>query len=329
MIKKCVGCGAILQDNNPLIEGYTTVLTNDLCKRCFRMKNYGEYEFVTKDNLEYVKILNNIKNKSCLVLYIVDLLAIPKDITKIKEYVGDNEIILILNKKDVLPYKIKDEKLISYFKNYNIFKDIIVISANKNYNLDLLYSKINKPLVYVVGNTNAGKSTLINKLIKNYSIDKEPSITISPMPSTTLNEIEINLNKFTLIDTPGLVDNGNVLNYVKEEMVKKLIPKQEIKTRTYQLKHKESLIVDTLFRLDYLNDFKNSFTFFISNDIDIKKISSKKNLELKDKHIKKIKVCIREDICINGLGFIKVIDPCEVNIYIDKDIDVYTRKSLI
>ena len=98
MIKKCVGCGAILQDNNPLIEGYTTVLTNDLCKRCFRMKNYGEYEFVTKDNLEYVKILNNIKNKSCLVLYIVDLLAIPKDITKIKEYVGDNEIILILNK---------------------------------------------------------------------------------------------------------------------------------------------------------------------------------------------------------------------------------------
>ena len=149
------------------------------------------------------------------------------------------------------------------------------------------------------------------------------------MPSTTLNEIEINLNKFTLIDTPGLVDNGNVLNYVKEEMVKKLIPKQEIKTRTYQLKHKESLIVDTLFRLDYLNDFKNSFTFFISNDIDIKKISSKKNLELKDKHIKKIKVGIREDICINGLGFIKVIDPCEINIYIDKDIDVYTRKSLI
>ena len=129
----------------------------------------------------------------------------------------------------------------------------------------------------------------------------------------------------------GTVGGGvyKLVQRQKEEMVKKLIPKQEIKTRTYQLKHKESLIVDTLFRLDYLNDFKNSFTFFISNDIDIKKISSKKNLELKDKHIKKIKVGIREDICINGLGFIKVIDPCEVNIYIDKDIDVYTRKSLI
>ena len=106
MIKKCVGCGAILQDNNPLIEGYTTVLTNDLCKRCFRMKNYGEYEFVTKDNLEYVKILNNIKNKSCLVLYIVDLLAIPKDITKIKEYVGNNEIIVLSKSyiKSLIPF---------------------------------------------------------------------------------------------------------------------------------------------------------------------------------------------------------------------------------
>ena len=125
--KKCMGCGVILQDENVLQEGYTTSLENDICSRCFRMKNYGEYEFVTKDNLEYVKILNNIKNKSCLVLYIVDLLVIPKDITKIKEYVGDNEIILILNKKDVLPYKIKDEKLISYFKNYNIRAYIIYV----------------------------------------------------------------------------------------------------------------------------------------------------------------------------------------------------------
>ena len=40
--------------------------------------------------------------------------------------------------------------------------------------------------VYLVGNTNAGKSTLINKIIDNYSIDKA-EITISSMPSTTLN----------------------------------------------------------------------------------------------------------------------------------------------
>lgn len=48
MIKKCIGCGAILQDNNPLIEGYTTVLTNDLCKRCFRMKIMASMSLLQK-----------------------------------------------------------------------------------------------------------------------------------------------------------------------------------------------------------------------------------------------------------------------------------------
>ena len=51
--------------------------------------------------------------------------------------------------------------------------------------------------------------------------------------------------------------------------------------------------------------------------------------ELKDKDVKNIKIGVREDICINGLGFIKVVDPCNITIYIDKNIDVYKRKSLI
>ena len=42
--KKCLGCGILLQDENILQEGYTTSLENDICQRCFRMKNYGEYQ---------------------------------------------------------------------------------------------------------------------------------------------------------------------------------------------------------------------------------------------------------------------------------------------
>ena len=114
-----------------------------------------------------------------------------------------------------MPYKIKDEKLISYFKNYNIFKDIIVISANKNYNLDLLYSKINKPLVYVVGNTNAGKSTLINTLF-------DENITVSHYRNTTLDFIEINKDNLTIIDSPGFdtkVITERSKNILKEKII--------------------------------------------------------------------------------------------------------------
>ena len=60
MIKKCSGCGVVLQDENMLQEGYTTSLENDVCQRCFRMRNYGEYQVVAKTNEEYIDILKVI-----------------------------------------------------------------------------------------------------------------------------------------------------------------------------------------------------------------------------------------------------------------------------
>ena len=334
MNKKCIGCGAILQDNNKLIEGYTTSLNNDLCMRCFRMKNYGEYEFVTKSNDEYINMLKEVGLKKDLVLYVVDLLSIPKDINKIKEYLKENDIVLVLNKKDALPLSIKDEKLINYFKEQNLlFKDILVVSGLKNYNLDELmeciYKNKTSENIYVVGNTNAGKSTLINRIIKDYVLDSDGEITISPLPSTTLNEIKIRVNDFYLIDTPGLVDSGNILNYLDTKLIKKVSCKKEIKTRTYQIKNGQSLIIDGFLRIDYNGEYKNSFTFFISNDIGIKKIQTKNHSDLKNMSFQNIKIRPHNDLVINGLGFIKIIDEANITIYKNKDIEVFTRKSII
>ena len=93
MIKYCKGCGVRLQDNNVLLEGYTNNLSKDLCKRCFRLKNYGEYEIVTKSNDEYIEIIKDIGKTKSLVLYVIDLISLPKNITKIKEYLKNNESI--------------------------------------------------------------------------------------------------------------------------------------------------------------------------------------------------------------------------------------------
>ena len=245
MNKKCKGCGVVLQDNNILLEGYTNDLTNDFCQRCFRMKNYGEYEFVAKSNEEYIDILKSIGTKNALVLYVVDVLSVPKNLNQIKEYLLNNDIILVLNKIDLLPKSVGESKIISYFEPYN-FLDIIPISAEKNYNIVMLLNKIKKQHkkrdVYVVGNTNAGKSTLVNKIINNHSIENS-NITISPMPATTLNEIKIKFNDFYLIDTPGLFDQGNILNFVEKDIIKKLSPKKEIKPKTYQIKKEQALII--------------------------------------------------------------------------------------
>lgn len=334
VLKRCKGCGVILQDQNLLQEGYTTNLENDICQRCFRMKNYGEYQVVTKSNDEYLNILKGVGETKDLVLYIADLLNLEEDIETIRELIP-NKMILVLNKKDVLPKSVKEEKLIKYLENKGInFEEVIVISVNKNLNIDYLLKRIKyyqtSKNVYVVGHTNAGKSSLINKLISNYSSNNQ-ELTMSPLPSTTLNLVKIDINDhLSLIDTPGLVDNGSILNRVDASMVKKISPRKEIKPRTYQLRKNQSIIIEDLIRIDYVEGEKNSFTLFVSNDLKVKRLLNLfNNDELKDKNKFTYEMKYDEDLVINGLGFVKIVNKGIVDVYIDKDIDVYTRRSLI
>ena len=106
--KKCLGCGVVLQNDNILKIGYTPNLDNDYCMRCFKVKNYGEIETITGNREEYINILKNVSKTKDLVLYIVDILNIRENLDDIKEYLN-NDIILVLNKRDVLPKSIKYE----------------------------------------------------------------------------------------------------------------------------------------------------------------------------------------------------------------------------
>ena len=332
--KHCEGCGVLLQDQNVLQEGYTTSLENNICQRCFRMKNYGEYQVVTKSNEEYLNILKTVSETKDLVLYVTDLLNLEKDIGEIRRLIP-NKMILVLNKKDVFPKSVKESKLIQYLESENIhFEEVIVVSVSKNYNMDYLLKRIKfhqtSKNVYVVGHTNAGKSSLINKILENYS-DKTQELTMSPLPSTTLNTVTIEVNDYlTLIDTPGLVDVGSILNHVSEKMVKKISPKKEIKPRTYQLRKNQSLLIEDMVRIDYVEGDKNSFTLFISNDLKVKRLLNLiHNDEMKDKNRVTYQVKYDEDLVICGLGFIKIVNKGVIDLYIDKDVDSFMRKSLI
>ena len=332
--KKCLGCGVVLQDANILQDGYTTSIENDICQRCFRLKNYGEYQVVTKSNEEYVNILKGVAETKDLVLYVTDLLNLEKNLDQIRNLIP-NKMILVLNKKDALPKSVKETKLINYLESMNIhFEEVIVISANKNYNIDHLLRRIKfhqtSKNVYVVGHTNAGKSSLINKLIQNYS-DKVQELTMSPLPSTTLNTVSIEINDYlTLIDTPGLVENGSILNHVDEKMVKKISPRKEIKPKTYQLRKNQSIIIEDLIRIDYVEGEKNSFTVYVSNDLSVKRLLNSSNHNtLKDLNKITYQVKYDEDLAITGLGFVKIVDKCVIDVYVDKDVETYVRKSLI
>lgn len=320
-MKKCKGCGAFLQDSNDKFEGYTTNINNDLCERCFRIKNYNEYKLVEKNNIEFTNILKDINKTNDLVVLLVDLFNIPINLKEITEYLN-NDILLVLTKKDIFSYKIPDEKFLSY--NYGInYIDSLVVSSNKNYNFDLLYEKINKykksNKVYIVGYTNSGKSTLINKFVHNYS-KNNVNITTSNLPSTTLNTLEIVIDDdLTLVDTPGILDNSNI----DVNLLKKVIPKKEIKPITYQIHSKQYIYIEDIIKIESID---NNLTLYFSNDLKIER-KYKDNKKLLNEKIVRVKK--NEDIVISGIGFIKATNDEVIKINTKNSYLIYTRCSLI
>ena len=131
MSRKCIGCGAVFQFNNPLKPGFIEEENYSkaaLCKRCFRIKNYGDYQVIEKDKEDYQKIFDEIKLKKDLVLFLCDILTLDESLNYINNFSG--KVVLVITKKDLLPKSVKEYKLMDYIKkhyNLNIIDLLVVI----------------------------------------------------------------------------------------------------------------------------------------------------------------------------------------------------------
>lgn len=329
-MNKCRGCGVLLQNTDREKEGFSKFLDSRFCERCFRIKNYNEYKTLDKDGEYFLNIVKEIGNKDNLVVLVVDLFQIPKDFQEIVE-VLKNPILLVLTKRDLLPVSLYEERLKEYFKGLsNQIVDTVIISSNKNYHFDELMEDIRKYQteleVYVVGYTNAGKSSMINKILEDYT-KQIPDITVSMLPSTTMQKIEIKIDDdLVLIDTPGLLEKNSLLHNLSGEELKQVMPKKRINPISYQIKEKQTIFIDKYVRIDCSNE--NDLVFYFSNSLDISRVW-KDTDQLKELEKKSIKVSSKEDIVIKGLGFFKAMKEDRFDIYVVPGVDVYTRKSLI
>ncbi len=329
-MNNCRGCGALLQTLEPEKEGFTKSLDNRFCERCFRIKNYNEYKTLEKDGEDFFTIVKEIGNKENLVVLVVDLFQIPKDFKEIFEVLS-NPILLVLTKRDLLPVSLYEERIKEYFAGISSqIVDTIIISSNKNYHFDELINEIRNyqvgKEVYVIGYTNAGKSSMINKILEDYT-DELADITVSMLPSTTIQKIEIKIDDtLTLIDTPGLLEKNSLLHYLPGDELKKVMPRRIVNPISYQIKERQSIFIDKYVRIEC--EQENNLILYFSNDLNITRVR-KESEDLKHLERKKIKVSAKEDVVIKGLGFFKVMKDDSFDIYVIPGVDVYTRKSLI
>ena len=310
MNKICYGCGAKLQNDDKEKEGFipeNKINESFYCQRCFRLIHYGQ-NTISKTPKSINSIINSINKDNKYVLFLVDFITLNNDIIKIFKKIKKRKT-LVVSKCDIIPKNIRYENIIKVLREtYKINDDISLTSSVNNYGINalinyLFYEKINE--CYIVGESNSGKSTLINKIIDSTDSHLH-KITTSYIPNTTLDFIRLKLNdNLTIIDSPGFILDDKVnINVINKNNLKK-----QIKPKTYQMKKGEALKLENIY---FRFNENTSITLYMNNDINVKK--HYKNEEYSDK----IKTYINTDIVIKGLGFINIKEACEIEI---KNID--------
>ncbi|WP_066372045.1 ribosome biogenesis GTPase YqeH [Neobacillus fumarioli] len=361
----CIGCGVKIQTVHPEQIGYAppSALEKEtiICQRCFRLKHYNEIQDVQLTDDDFLKILNGIGAREALIVMIVDIFDFNGSwLPGLHRFVGNNKVLLVGNKVDLLPKSVKHHKLIHWMKTEaNELglrpDDVFLVSASKGWGIKETASAIDEYRsgkdVFVVGCTNVGKSTFINRIIKEVT-GEEDVITTSHFPGTTLDVIEIPLEDGrALTDTPGIINHHQMAHYVDKRHLKIITPKKEIKPMVYQLNEGQTLFFGGLSRLDYVSGGRRSFVCYISNELKIHRTKTENADLLYEKHIGEMLTPPRQeqldlfpklvkqeffikeaktDIVISGLGWITVNEPgAKVIVYVPKGVQALIRKSLI
>ncbi|WP_368895682.1 ribosome biogenesis GTPase YqeH [Priestia megaterium] len=362
---QCVGCGVEIQTERPDELGYApkSALEKEviICQRCFRLKHYNEVQDVSLTDDDFLKILNGIGQTDGLVVKVVDIFDFNGSwLPGLHRFVGNNKVLLVGNKADLLPKSIKKNKLIHWMKREAKelglkSVDVSLMSAQKGQGIREIAEAIEHYRegkdVYVVGCTNVGKSTFINAIIKEVTGEKD-IITTSQYPGTTLDMIDIPLdNGASLYDTPGIINHHQMAHYVDKRDLKLISPKKEIKPKVYQLNEGQTLYFGGLARLDYVQGGRKSLTCYVSNDLHIHRTKLEKADELYEKQAGELlqpprpeqmdefpelvahEFTIKNektDIVFSGLGWVTVNESgSKVVAHAPKGVGVFVRDSLI
>src|SRR5690606_14087653 len=259
------------------------------------LKNYNELQPVSLTDDDFLKILNGLGERKGLIVKIVDIFDFNGSwLPGLDRFVVSNDILLIANKADLLPKSVKQQKLINWMKQEAKKLglkpiDVLTVSAHKGTGVEEAMALIDKYRkgqdVYVVGSTNVGKSTFINRIIKQ-ATGQSDIITTSHFPGTTLDIIEIPLDdKRSLYDTPGIINHHQLAHYLNPADLKMIMPKKELKPRVFQLNAEQTLYIGGLARFDFIKGDRSSFTVHVANDLGIHRTKLENADALYEQHL--------------------------------------------
>lgn len=360
----CTGCGVPVQTDDPKRSGYVPPKALDrenvVCMRCFRIRHYNEVRETELTADDFRSVLLQISDTKALVVQVVDIFDLEGSwVRGMPRYIGDNPLLLVANKVDLLPRSVKLKRLEQWLrhslKEWGVKPvDVVLCSVKKGINLDLVVEKMeqhrNGRDVYIVGATNVGKSSLLNRLLQNYGDGEGDEITTSFYPGTTLGTIHIPLEgDREIVDTPGIVNEDRLSEQVSADDLRVIVPKQELHPKVYQLNAGQTLFFAGLARVDFKRGPRQPFVCYMAKDLYIHRTKTERADDLYAEHLgdllsppsqkDELPPFVKRsfqvegektDIVIAGLGWVTCRgDAADLDVYAPKGVAVSLRPAII
>ncbi len=369
-VQKCYHCGAVLQSEDPNKEGYITpnIFAQFpggllLCNNCYKNEKFSNAPREATFNEDYTTLLSEIKRKNALVVYTIDLFSFEGSfISKITSMLDGSDVLVVANKRDLLPKECDDEELKEYVAHrLRLIKlsvlDVVITSTGKDAkNLDEMYEKIIKYSkgrdVYFIGASTSGKSALISAFLKLYTNTTNKMIVTHNFSGTNLRGFRIPLTNSTyLYETPGTAIDNTLVGKVERLVQNQILPRKEIKAKKYTMSKGTFLASGGLAVLEMVSGPRTVIKLYGSEKVESKVKSGdvekflasnlkKGTLKPHSDNIRDIKdfdaydIEIAEtgerDIGIAGLGWVHLEGNNQVfRIHVPKGVYVYTTRSKV
>lgn len=376
MARRCYSCGAVLQNESPEKDGYisdASLLDTPLdrvlfCDKCYHESDYSHLQTEPTLDSDFLTMMRDAAASDALIVYVVDLISFESSfISVLSSIIKNNPILILANKRDLLPSEAKDEDLKEYvahrFRVASLpikVEQVILTSLASAFDCSSIAQRIDSERrrhdVYIIGAAGSGKSLFFTSFLRSFSNVSERAIVTSIYPGTTLRVMQVPLdNNSYLYDTPGTSISNSVLSRLEASIAKDLLIGGPF------ISHKMNLEVGSGFFIGGLafveltmgENKKENLQVYFPNTVTIKKFSSmdraegdfekgvlKRNLSPTSALLRNVKdmdiidIVVDEtgsrDIGIAGLGWFSFIgNKQSFRLYVPRGVSIYTSRSKI
>lgn len=273
-MKRCTGCGALLQNTHEKRPGYVDDLSKPVCRRCYRIKHYGDFDSFKEGSVSTENVLEALRKIDGVILLVLDITDIESGLfTGIRRHLQNRQFIIALTKRDLLPKTVSEQKILQVLARrlkeepVDLLGAVLLGNQGKTGigNLKALLKTLPKGTpILTAGYANVGKSTLLNALIE----ETQP-LTIAPYPHTTLEIHRLDWEGYPIYDTPGIRIEHSLLDLVPFDDYPDTVIRKPLRPLTYQLRDPQTFILPRIGMITLIPDGAASVTLYFSDKFKI------------------------------------------------------------